>query len=341
MESLLRMAVSLSVLSVIGTVLLWILRVLLWILIVILLLLVIILVVPFHYKVDGRFFKPGSRTYDPDGAFDAYQEGDERLIGGKVAQVFASASWMFRLVRVKAVFQDKKLSWEAKLAGKKLAGSEEEPDETEEEPDETRETVKPEEPELPQQTESGDKHETAESPQPHETTGEAEAHEEPREDLLDQFIGSVEAVLDGFDDLPDIIEDKLEPVQEFFDDFDAFEDKDKAMAAVIRMVRRILRQLGPRRFHARVDWGTGDPYTCAQILGYTEALRAFCYPRPTSRKTFESYPDLDQKNFSGKVSMKGYFLLGGLLGPAAAALLNPHVWHLLKYVRKLRKQRKR
>jgi len=89
---------ALSVLSVIGIVLKWILFVILGILALVLVILLIILFDPFFYKLKGNKDKENIEAH---------------------ARVF----WLFHLIRVEVDFQDKKLVWKVKAAWKQIAGS--------------------------------------------------------------------------------------------------------------------------------------------------------------------------------------------------------------------------
>ena len=51
-------------------------------------------------------------------------------------------------------------------------------------------------------------------------------------------------------------------------------------------------------------------------------------------------PDLMNRRIEFSISMSDWFLLGGFIPPIIAALLNIHIWHLIKFVKNLKSQEK-
>ncbi|MBO4886781.1 MAG: hypothetical protein J5589_00515 [Firmicutes bacterium] len=403
------MAVFLSVLSVIWLVLKWILLILAGIIGLVLVIILIVLLMPLSYKIEA------DRKEYPD----ASEEEKEKLILGGSLEAHVRVYWFLRLIRVKLDFAEKKLSWSAKVAWKKLAGSEEEiPEEKEEltepeptpeepeaitaenpeekkpekKPEEKTEPVaeeKPKEPEepgasqeekpaeagpqeekfteakpkeegpvevkpqeepvKPAEPESAEaKAETAQE-QPEAETAEEEpaVEEEPLEEgpsKLDQILDKTDWVIDKLCDLPDKVDEsfekKLEPVILFWNKLDNFKDKDKALKAVLKLVKREIRPLLPKRVKADIDWGTGDPYLTSKIDGYRIMLADFLFPKKNRKRSLNSYPDHMNRRIEFSISMSDWFMLGSFIPPIIAALLNIHIWHLIKFVKNLKSQEK-
>ena len=368
------MAVFLSVLSVIWLVLKWILLIVAGILGLVIVILLIVLLMPLSYRIEA------DRKEFPD----ASEEEKEKLILKGTLEAHVRVYWFLRLIQIKLDFAEKKLSWSAKVAWKKLAGSEEEtseeiPEETEEltepEPGTEKETVskpepekkeeivfKPEpekkeeivskpEPEKKEEIVSKPKPEKKEEivskPKPEKPTAEPEA--EPPEEVngpakVDLILDQVDQIIDKLSDMPEKVEEtidkKLEPVIAFWNKLDRFSDKDKALKAVLKLVKREITPILPKRVKADIDWGIGDPYLTSKIDGYRVMLAAFLFPKYNRRRTFNSYPDLMNRRIEFSISMSDWFLLGGFIPPIIAALLNIHIWHLIKFVKNLKSQEK-
>ena len=126
------MAVFLSVLSVIWLVLKWILLIVAGILGLVIVILLIVLLMPLSYRIEA------DRKEFPD----ASEEEKEKLILKGTLEAHVRVYWFLRLIQIKVDFAEKKLSWSAKVAWKKLAGSEEET--SEEIPEETEVLTEPE-----------------------------------------------------------------------------------------------------------------------------------------------------------------------------------------------------
>ena len=390
------MAVFLSVLSVIWLVLKWILLIFSGIIGLVLVIILIVLLMPLSYKIEA------DRKEYPD----ASEEEKEKLLLGGSLEAHVRVYWFLRLVRVKLDFAEKKLSWSAKVAWKKLAGSEEEipeekeeltePEPTPEEPEaipaESPEEKKPEEkpeektepvaeekpketekPAAPQEekfTEAKPKEEEPAEVKPQEepvkpaepepaeekaeitqeqpqTEAEEEQEQEPVEEgpsKLDQILDKTDWIIDKLCDLPDKVDEsfekKLEPVILFWNKLDNFKDKDKALKAVLKLVKREIKPLLPKRVKADIDWGTGDPYLTAKIDGYRIMLADFLFPKKNRKRSLNSYPDHMNRRIEFSISMSDWFMLGGFIPPLIAALLNIHIWHLIKFVKNLKSQEK-
>lgn len=371
MGGLIFFGMPLSVLSVIGMVLLWILRILGWILLAVLILLVLVLIYPFRYCVKARYFLPGNPKYDPavksnslsgenhTGSEENGETEDKRRVFRSIVRV----KGMFSLVRVSVDFQDKNNSWKVMLGGKQIAGSEP-PSQP------SAEQMESSEPEAAQ-TETPDEHtsppvpanvreetaqtvpsvqkiyqnvteEVPEAEKVSEGDSETPAGTSPIDkavDALDDLLDKIDEIPDKVDDFTEAAEAKIDHLESFLDDFDAFDDRDAALQAVLRMVRRIIREFLPKDTYTEVDWGTGDPYLTAQIMGVIEAIDPILNPKLSSRRIILSNPDLMHKNLEFSADMSGFFQLGGLLWPVAAALVNPHIWHLIHYIKNLKKQK--
>lgn len=390
------LAVFLSVLSVIWLVLKWILLIFSGIIGLVLVIILIVLLMPLSYKIEA------DRKEYPD----ASEEEKEKLLLGGSLEAHVRVYWFLRLVRVKLDFAEKKLSWSAKVAWKKLAGSEEEipeekeeltePEPTPEEPEaipaESPEEKKPEEkpeektepvaeekpketekPAAPQEekfTEAKPKEEEPAEVKPQEepvkpaepepaeekaeitqeqpqTEAEEEQEQEPVEEgpsKLDQILDKTDWIIDKLCDLPDKVDEsfekKLEPVILFWNKLDNFKDKDKALKAVLKLVKREIKPLLPKRVKADIDWGTGDPYLTAKIDGYRIMLADFLFPKKNRKRSLNSYPDHMNRRIEFSISMSDWFMLGGFIPPLIAALLNIHIWHLIKFVKNLKSQEK-
>lgn len=368
------MAVFLSVLSVIWLVLKWILLIVAGILGLVIVILLIVLLMPLSYRIEA------DRKEFPD----ASEEEKEKLILKGTLDAHVRVYWFLRLIQIKVDFAEKKLSWSAKVAWKKLAGSEEEtseeiPEETEEltepepgteeetvskpEPEKKEEIVSKPEPEKKEEIVSGPepekkeeviskpkpekKKEIVSKPKPEKPTAEPEA--EPPEEVngpakVDLILDQVDQIIDKLSDMPEKVEEtidkKLEPVIAFWNKLDRFSDKDKALKAVLKLVKREITPILPKRVKADIDWGIGDPYLTSKIDGYRVMLAAFLFPKYNRRRTFNSYPDLMNRRIEFSISMSDWFLLGGFIPPIIAALLNIHIWHLIKFVKNLKSQEK-
>ncbi len=368
------MAVFLSVLSVIWLVLKWILLIVAGILGLVIVILLIVLLMPLSYRIEA------DRKEFPD----ASEEEKEKLILKGTLEAHVRVYWFLRLIQIKLDFAEKKLSWSAKVAWKKLAGSEEEtseeiPEETEEltepepekkeeviskpepekkeeivsrpEPERKEEVISKPEPEKKEEIVSKPKPEKKEEivskPKPEKPTAEPEA--EPPEEAdspakVDLILDQVDQIIDKLSDMPEKVEEtidkKLEPVIAFWNKLDRFSDKDKALKAVLKLVKREITPILPKRVKADVDWGIGDPYLTSKIDGYRVMLAAFLFPKYNRRRTLNSYPDLMNRRIEFSISMSDWFLLGGFIPPIIAALLNIHIWHLIKFVKNLKSQEK-
>ncbi|MBQ1367553.1 MAG: hypothetical protein IIY45_05635 [Firmicutes bacterium] len=332
------MAVFLSVLSVIWLVLKWILLIVAGILGLVIVILLIVLLMPLSYRIEA------DRKEFPD----ASEEEKEKLILKGTLDAHVRVYWFLRLIQIKLDFAEKKLSWSAKVAWKKLAGSEEET--SEEIPEETEELTEPE-PEKKEEVISKPKpekkKEIVSKPKPEKPTAEPEA--EPPEEVngpakVDLILDQVDQIIDKLSDMPEKVEEtidkKLEPVIAFWNKLDRFSDKDKALKAVLKLVKREITPILPKRVKADIDWGIGDPYLTSKIDGYRVMLAAFLFPKYNRRRTFNSYPDLMNRRIEFSISMSDWFLLGGFIPPIIAALLNIHIWHLIKFVKNLKSQEK-
>ena len=372
------MAVFLSVLSVIWLVLKWILLIVAGILGLVIVILLIVLLMPLSYRIEA------DRKEFPD----ASEEEKEKLILKGTLEAHVRVYWFLRLIQIKLDFAEKKLSWSAKVAWKKLAGSEEEtseeiPEETEEltepepekkeeviskpepekkeeivsrpEPEKKEEVISKPEPEKKEEIVSKPKPEKKEEivskPKPEKPTAEPEAEQEaesPEEvngpAKVDLILDQVDQIIDKLSDMPEKVEEtidkKLEPVIAFWNKLDRFSDKDKALKAVLKLVKREITPILPKRVKADIDWGIGDPYLTSKIDGYRVMLAAFLFPKYNRRRTFNSYPDLMNRRIEFSISMSDWFLLGGFIPPIIAALLNIHIWHLIKFVKNLKSQEK-
>ncbi|MBR3393090.1 MAG: hypothetical protein IKG51_03165 [Firmicutes bacterium] len=344
------MAVFLSVLSVIWLVLKWILLIVAGIFGLVIVILLIVLLMPLSYRIEA------DRKEFPD----ASEEEKEKLILKGTLEAHVRVYWFLRLIQIKLDFAEKKLSWSAKVAWKKLAGSEEEtseeiPEETEEltepEPEKKEEIVSKPEPEKKEEIVSKPKPEKKEEivskPKPEKPTAEPKA--EPPEEAdgpakVDLILDQVDQIIDKLSDMPEKVEEtidkKLEPVIVFWNKLDRFSDKDKALKAVLKLVKREVTPILPKRVKADIDWGIGDPYLTSKIDGYRVMLAAFLFPKYNRRRTFNSYPDLMNRRIEFSISMSDWFLLGGFIPPIIAALLNIHIWHLIKFVKNLKSQEK-
>ena len=147
--------------------------------------------------------------------------------------------------------------------------------------------------------------------------------------------------MDKLDDLPDqldeTLEKKLEPVRKLLAKFEAFDDKDKALKAVLKLVKRELNPLLPKQAHARIAWGTGDPYLTSRIMGVMAAALPVLFPKKSRKRELISEPDLMERQLDFDITLSDWFLLGGFIPPIIAALLNIHIWHLIKFIRNLKK----
>ena len=368
------MAVFLSVLSVIWLVLKWILLIVAGILGLVIVILLIVLLMPLSYRIEA------DRKEFPD----ASEEEKEKLILKGTLEAHVRVYWFLRLIQIKLDFDEKKLSWSAKVAWKKLAGSEEEtseeiPEETEEltepepekkeeviskpepekkeeivsrpEPEKKEEVISKPEPEKKEEIvskpEPEKKEEIVSKPKPEKPTAEPEAEPPEKADgpaKVDLILDQVDQIIDKLSDMPEKVEEtidkKLEPVIAFWNKLDRFSDKDKALKAVLKLVKREITPILPKRVKADIDWGIGDPYLTSKIDGYRVMLAAFLFPKYNRRRTFNSYPDLMNRRIEFSISMSDWFLLGGFIPPIIAALLNIHIWHLIKFVKNLKSQEK-
>ena len=382
------MAVLLSVLGVIGLILKWILFIVLGILGLVLLILLIVLLSPLRYRVQAV----RKEIKDPS------EEDEERMLLGALMEARVKVTYLFHLIRVEASFVDKKLTWSAKVAWKKVAGSEEpseetasetdfftEPEdeavsevpdsevmeaevtesdtapvpETKSEPEAVPETKPEPEPEPVPEAKPEEKPEPKPEPETKpETKPEPEAETEPEtsetdvsaavaeekpslDERINQLIETLDTVVDKLDDLPDqldeTLEKKLEPVRKLLAKFEAFDDKDKALKAVLKLVKRELHPLLPKQAHARIAWGTGDPYLPSRIMGVMAAALPVLFPKKSRKRELISEPDLMERQLDFDITLSDWFLLGGFIPPIIAALLNIHIWHLIKFIRNLKK----
>lgn len=382
------MAVLLSVLGVIGLILKWILFIVLGILGLVLLILLIVLLSPLRYRVQAV----RKEIKDPS------EEDEERMLLGALMEARVKVTYLFHLIRVEAAFVDKKLTWSAKVAWKKVAGSEEpseetasetdfftEPEdeaisevpdskvseaevtesetepaaETKPEPEAVPETKPEPEPEPVPEAKPEEKPEPKPEPETKpEPKPEPEAETEPEtsetdvsaaveeekpslDERINQLIETMDTVVDKLDDLPgqldETLEKKLEPVRKLLAKFEAFDDKDKALKAVLKLVKRELNPLLPKQAQARIAWGTGDPYLTSRIMGVMAAALPVLFPKKSRKRELISEPDLMERQLDFDITLSDWFLLGGFIPPVIAALLNIHIWHLIKFIRNLKK----
>ena len=352
------MAVLLSVLGVIGLILKWILFIVLGILGLVFLILLIVLLSPLRYRVQAV----RKEIKDPS------EEDEERMLLGALMEARVKVTYLFHLIRVEAAFVDKKLTWSAKVAWKKVAGSEEPSEETASETDFFTEPEDEAISEVPdsevmeaevKESETSPAAETKPEPEAvPETKPEPEAEKEPEtsetgvtaavedekpslDERINQLIETLDTVVDKLDDLPDqldeTLEKKLEPVRKLLAKFEAFDDKDKALKAVLKLVKRELHPLLPKQARARIAWGTGDPYLTSRIMGVMAAALPVLFPKKSRKRELISEPDLMERQLDFDITLSDWFLLGGFIPPVIAALLNIHIWHLIKFIRNLKK----
>ena len=161
------------------------------------------------------------------------------------------------------------------------------------------------------------------------------------DEKIDQALDRLDQTIDLLDELPDkidtLVEDKLRPVNKLLAKLDAFEDKDKALKVILRLLKREIHPLVPKTAKAEVTYGTGDPYLTSRIQGYQIALAPFLFPRKRASRSFEAYPDLDKRTLEFEVDIRDWFLLGAFIPPLIAAICNIHTWHLIKFLKNMKK----
>ena len=105
----------------------------------------------------------------------------------------------------------------------------------------------------------------------------------------------------------------------------------------LKLVKRELNPLLPKQAHARIAWGTGDPYLTSRIMGVMAAALPVLFPKKSRKRELISEPDLMERQLDFDITLSDWFLLGGFIPPIIAALLNIHIWHLIKFIRNLKK----
>lgn len=348
---------ALSVLSVIGLILKWILLIAAGLIALILLLLMIILLGPVRYEAEGK--------------------GTEDLRGrGRI-------SYYGFLLRARAKYRKGELTYDVRFLNKRLSGnarseaSEPSPEETalfsqdaaksETEPKSAfqaeLENAQPEKTGEPDRAASEVKEkpdsETIEAAEEREETapirkersvqGPPRPPEEPAseaeppagESLADRLIACLDKLSGAIWDFPDAAEDKLESMMGSYElwreKWESFPQKKEALRAVLKLLRRLLKPVLPKTLSLEAEVGLGDPGNTALLLGYFEAFQAAVLPAPSRKCDVRLQGDLENKKtvFSGKVT--GIFCLGWFVPPVLAALCTPAVWRLIRFVKTLNK----
>lgn len=160
-------------------------------------------------------------------------------------------------------------------------------------------------------------------------------------EIFDKIFDFLDKAMDAGWELPDKLEDKIESMislyEKYRDKWEAYPDKRKTVEAVKKLLVRLLRPLLPKKLRAKILFGTGDPALTAQILGYYYAAAAAFLPAKSRKLRLEVQPDLEEKAAKFDAELKGHFLLGWFIPPLLAALCNPAIWRLIRFVKTVRK----
>ncbi len=101
---------------------------------------------------------------------------------------------------------------------------------------------------------------------------------------------------------------------------------------VIMYLKRVLRHIKPRKFVLKVKFGTGDPSTTGQLLGFICAV----YPLATNK--FQLQPDFEEKKLIGELYARGRIRVFTLLVIAIKVLRDQDVKRLRQNITKLKEE---
>lgn len=314
-----------AVLAVIGTVLKWIGIILLWILGIllgILLLVLVLLAVPIRIRVRGEYRKDNI-------------EADIR------------ASYLLRLIQVKAYFKENALAWQLLVAGRRFAGSQKKPDEAAEEPEtEPDEAVLTEE-EVEDKVTQAEKKVVEPVEEAVESVEEAVKSEEPVEKTV-KSEKSVEKTAAPEDEIPKWARDCMKPigpsrwdklwesigarlaqVTDLWNEYKAYPNKREIVLALKLFLKRVLHSLRLRDTRLRMVLGLEDPGMMGCLMGVVSMVGQFC----TIRGCYlEVEPDFEESRIevAGQLCMHIHIL--SLIWITLRLALNRYVFRLIRYV---------
>lgn len=165
-------------------------------------------------------------------------------------------------------------------------------------------------------------------------------------DLLDSLWDFVDKVLDAPDKVEELYDEKLAPKLKQFEKYkrlyDKYPRKKETIGVFFKLIRRVLKPLVPKSYHADVHFGTGDPYMTARILGWYYSMAPLILPKQNRRRHLEISTDMMEKVLLFDGEMKGHFSINTVLVfPLLLALFNPDTLRLIRFALKLRKQLKK
>lgn len=165
-------------------------------------------------------------------------------------------------------------------------------------------------------------------------------------DLLDSLWDFVDKVLDAPDKVEELYDEKLAPKLKQFEKYkrlyDKYPRKKETIGVFFKLIRRVLKPLVPKSYHADVHFGTGDPYMTARILGWYYSMAPLILPKQNRRQHLEISTDMMEKVLLFDGEMKGHFSINTVLVfPLLLALFNPDTLRLIRFALKLRKQLKK
>jgi len=192
---------------------------------------------------------------------------------------------------------------------------------------------KPNKPALPKKKES--------KPQSEPTSGEdinlegEEEKKDPLSDLINNILDTIDKIVDKTWDIEDALDEKVGQLEDLWDKFADYPDKDKTIRLFVNAIKRLLKPLLPKTFHLNVDYGTGDPFTTAQILGYAEAFLPVLLKR-TRKKDVVLRSDMEQQKVLFDLDTSGWFMLAGFIPPIVRVLCSRYTWRLVKFIKKMK-----
>lgn len=98
----------------------------------------------------------------------------------------------------------------------------------------------------------------------------------------------------------------------------------KAKSGLFSIIKKLL----PRKLKGNIYYGTGDPGSTAQILGYYSLIYPFI------GNSFKIYPDFDNKYIYGDVYLRGHICIFSIIKILAGIYFNKDVKKLLKLLKK-------
>lgn len=164
------------------------------------------------------------------------------------------------------------------------------------------------------------------------------ALEEGVEKLEDWIFEAVDFLLDLPDAAEELFDEKTRPLRRYYRMYEGYPRKKETLQAILLLLWRLLKPVLPKQMKVKALFGTGDPFSSAQILGAYEAAYPLIFLH-NRKRDLDLTVDLQEKQLDLSGFASGRFMLQSFVWALIRALLNQDIRRLIRFVLKMKKRK--